>query len=77
MVSYEKGKSKMSKKNNKLERKLPCYLSIKVTKGKNGKEYKNLVLTTENGTNVQVELSFYNSKLHYKLEKEIENYVNE
>lgn len=47
-------------------------LNIKVSKGKNGKEYDNLIITTEKGTTFEVKYAFYNSKLAYKVKKEIE-----
>lgn len=48
-------------------------LNLKVSKDKKtGKEYKNLVITTEAGTTFEVKYAFYNSKLAYKVMKEIE-----
>lgn len=51
---------------------MKCELIIKQTKDKNGRSYDNLVITTPKGTQFQVKLSFFNSKLLYKIKKEIE-----
>lgn len=54
-------------------KKMKVELNLKVSKDKKtGKEYKNLVITTEAGTTFEVKYAFYNSKLSYKVMKEIE-----
>lgn len=65
-MNHTKGIKNMTKVLN-------CTLTSKEVKDKKGKKYTNLYLLTENGTEVQIKLAFFNSKLQYKLVKEIEN----
>lgn len=51
---------------------MKCELVLKETKNKEGRKFDNLVIITPNGTQFEVKLSFFNSKLLYKVKKEIE-----
>lgn len=55
---------------------LNCKLTYEEKSSKSGRKFRNLYLTTDNGTSVQIEVSHNNkkikAKLQYKLVKEID-----
>lgn len=56
---------------------LNCKLTYEENSSKSGRKYRNLYLTTDNGTNVQINVSHHDkkvmAKLTYKLVKEVDN----